>query len=53
MRCGFHNGAGALFGFNRIREGGRVFHEDAAADEAHHVDKHAFKVPFVCGARNL
>ena len=23
------------------------------ADEAHHVDKHAFGVPFVCGARNL
>lgn len=23
------------------------------ADETHHVDKHAFKVPFVCGARNL
>ena len=23
------------------------------ADEAHHVNKHAFKVPFVCGARNL
>src|SRR5262249_38659445 len=23
------------------------------ADEARHVDKHAFKVPFVCGARNL
>ena len=23
------------------------------ADEQHHVDKHAFKVPFVCGARNL
>jgi pyridoxal 5'-phosphate synthase pdxS subunit len=23
------------------------------ADEAHHVDKHTFKVPFVCGARNL
>ena len=23
------------------------------ADEYHHVDKHAFKVPFVCGARNL
>src|SRR5258708_2973198 len=23
------------------------------ADEAHHVDKHGFKVPFVCGARNL
>src|SRR5437868_3856531 len=23
------------------------------ADEAHHVEKHAFKVPFVCGARNL
>src|SRR2546429_390880 len=22
------------------------------ADEAHHVHKHAFKVPFVCGARN-
>jgi pyridoxal 5'-phosphate synthase pdxS subunit len=23
------------------------------ADEEHHVDKHVFKVPFVCGARNL
>src|SRR5437588_12661977 len=23
------------------------------ADEAHHVDKHAFKGPFVCGARDL
>ena len=23
------------------------------ADEEHHVDKHIFKVPFVCGARNL
>jgi pyridoxal 5'-phosphate synthase pdxS subunit len=23
------------------------------ADEAHHIDKHQFKVPFVCGARNL
>ena len=23
------------------------------ADEVHHVDKHAFSVPFVCGARNL
>jgi pyridoxal 5'-phosphate synthase pdxS subunit len=23
------------------------------ADEAHHVAKHAFRVPFVCGARNL
>lgn len=23
------------------------------ADEAHHIDKHPFKVPFVCGARNL
>jgi len=23
------------------------------ADEAHHVDKHAFDVPFVCGATNL
>ena len=23
------------------------------ADEAHHVDKHGFRVPFVCGARNL
>ncbi len=23
------------------------------ADEAHHVDKHAFKVPFVCGATDL
>ncbi len=23
------------------------------ADEAHHVDKHQFQVPFVCGARNL
>ncbi len=23
------------------------------ADDAHHIDKHAFKVPFVCGCRNL
>ena len=23
------------------------------ADEAHHIDKHRFKIPFVCGARNL
>ena len=23
------------------------------ADEAHHIDKHSFKTPFVCGARNL
>jgi pyridoxal 5'-phosphate synthase pdxS subunit len=23
------------------------------ADEQHHVDKHSFKVPFVCGCRNL
>ncbi len=23
------------------------------ADEEHHVDKHDFKIPFVCGARNL
>jgi len=23
------------------------------ADDEHHVDKHGFKVPFVCGARNL
>lgn len=23
------------------------------ADEAHHIDKHQFKVPFVCGARDL
>lgn len=24
-----------------------------AADEEHHINKHTFKVPFVCGARNL
>lgn len=23
------------------------------ADESHHIDKHQFKMPFVCGARNL
>ena len=23
------------------------------ADEAHHINKHQFKVPFVCGCRNL
>jgi len=23
------------------------------ADETHHIDKHAFTIPFVCGARNL
>jgi len=24
-----------------------------AADEAHHIDKRDFKIPFVCGAQNL
>ena len=24
-----------------------------AADEAHHIDKRAFKIPFVCGAQDL
>src|SRR5690606_35513420 len=24
-----------------------------SADDKYHIDKHAFKVPFVCGARNL
>jgi len=24
-----------------------------AADDANHIDKHKFKVPFVCGARDL
>ena len=24
-----------------------------AADDANHIDKHQFKVPFVCGARDL
>ena len=23
------------------------------ADESHHIDKHKFTVPFVCGARDL
>lgn len=23
------------------------------ADEAHHIDKHAFRIPFVCGARDM
>jgi pyridoxal 5'-phosphate synthase pdxS subunit len=23
------------------------------ADEQHHINKHGFKVPFVCGAKNL
>src|SRR5207248_322839 len=23
------------------------------ADEAHHINKHTFKIPFVCGARDL
>src|SRR5438309_6391963 len=27
--------------------------EPSPADEEHHVYKHAFKVPFVCGARDL
>ncbi len=33
MRGGFDDGAGALFGFDRVGEGGGIFHEDAAADE--------------------
>src|SRR5580704_2251943 len=31
MRCGFDDGTGAFLGFDRVGEGGRVFHEDAAA----------------------
>src|SRR6266571_3237670 len=36
----------------------RIGHFDEAevltpADEEHHIDKHAFKIPFVCGARDL
>ena len=31
----------------------RIGHFVEPADEAYHVDKTAFKVPFVCGARNL
>ena len=23
------------------------------ADDENHIDKHSFKIPFVCGARNL
>src|SRR5256714_903642 len=42
----------------QIRKGGGGVDVDkpeapTPADEAHHVDKHAFTVPFVCGARNL
>src|SRR3984957_20679327 len=33
MRGGFDDGAGALFGFGGIGEGGGILHEDAAADE--------------------
>src|SRR5205807_2656639 len=32
---------------------GGVIMDVTNADQAHHVDKHAFSVPFVCGARNL
>ena len=42
----------------RILEAAKVDYVDESevltpADEAHHVEKHSFKVPFVCGARNL
>src|ERR1700693_3460246 len=33
VRGGFDDGAGALFGFYGVGEGGGVFHEDAAAYE--------------------
>src|SRR5712691_2916597 len=33
MGGGFDDGAGALFGFGGVGEGGGIFHEDAAADE--------------------
>src|SRR4029077_5153430 len=33
MGGGSDEGAGALFGFLRVGEGGGIFHEDAAADE--------------------
>ena len=42
----------------RILEAAKVDYVDESevltpADEAHHIDKHGFKVPFVCGCRNL
>ena len=42
----------------RILEAAKVDYVDESevltpADEAHHIDKHGFTVPFVCGARNL
>ncbi len=42
----------------RILEAAKVDYVDESevltpADEAYHIDKHAFRVPFVCGARNL
>ena len=48
-------------GRDELREGAEALGVDfidesevlTPADEAHHVDKHAFRSPFVCGARNL
>ena len=42
----------------RILEAMKVDYVDESevltpADESHHIDKNEFKVPFVCGARNL
>src|SRR5580658_7513158 len=40
-----------------LQELGVVFIDESEvltpADEAHHIDKHAFTTPFVCGAKNL
>jgi pyridoxal 5'-phosphate synthase pdxS subunit len=40
----------------RVLSAGRRLHRRRGADprrRRHHIDKHAFKVPFVCGCRNL
>jgi pyridoxal 5'-phosphate synthase pdxS subunit len=46
----FRRGAGARGARRRLHRRVEVL---TPADEKNHIDKHAFKVPFVCGCRNL
>lgn len=50
-RIGHFASAGARGARGRLRR--RVEEDLTPADEANHIDKWGFKVPFVCGATNL
>src|SRR5947209_7926729 len=40
-------------GLAQMLKGGVIMDVLTPADESNHIDKHAFRVPFVCGCRNL